>query len=509
VDELREIAGSFGLVLSDEDLSSFRNLIVPTLAALSAVERLVEPAPLAPRYPRLGGYRPGPEENPHNAWAWRAEIKGAPDGPLAGRTVAVKDNVCVAGLPMANGSAALEGYVPEIDATIVTRTLDAGATILGKAACEDMCFDGGSHSPVSGPIENPRYPGRTTGGSSSGSGALVASGAVDLAIGGDQAGSIRIPAAWCGIVGHKPTYGLVPYTGAIPIELTLDHAGPMGRTVRDVALFLEVLAGRDGLDPRQPTEVPTEPYSRLLDGKLDGVRIGVVTEGFDWDGFAHTEVDDAVRDATQRLAKGGAEVTGVSIPLHRQGSNIWMAIGLSGATELMVKGHGMGTNWKGYYVNSAFEALGKGLRTRINDISDTVKMTMLIGEYVNRQYGHRHYGKGQNLAFALREAYDAALADVDVLVMPTVPILPSLIVPPEASREERVVRGLEMLTNTAPFDVTGHPAVSVPCQPDGELPVGLMIIGRHFADATVLRVADAFEQLVGGFGASPMRRGGV
>jgi amidase len=243
---------------------------VPLLESYRLIEQMPEPAPLAPKYVRSGGWRPSPEENPLNAWYWRCEIQGAADGPLAGKTVAIKDNVCVAGIPMMNGSATLEGYVPEVDATIVTRTLDAGGTIVGKAVCEDLCFSGGSFTPYSGPVLNPRDTTRQAGGSSCGSAALVAAGEVDLAIGGDQGGSIRIPACWSGIVGHKPTYGLVPYTGVFPIELTLDHTGPMARSAADVALFLEAIAGRDGLDPRQPTEVPTERYSEALTGTYPG-----------------------------------------------------------------------------------------------------------------------------------------------------------------------------------------------------------------------------------------------
>ncbi|HYH48006.1 MAG TPA: amidase family protein, partial [Acidimicrobiia bacterium] len=227
IGQLQEIAESFGLVFSEDDLASFRELIVPLLATVAAVDQMVEPAPLAPKYPRTSGYRPDPSENPWNAWYWRCEIRGAADGPLAGKRVAIKDNVCVAGVPMMNGSATLEGYVPEFDASIVARTLDAGATIVGKAVCEDLCFSGGSHTAATGAVLNPNAPGRSAGGSSSGSAVLVATGEVDLAIGGDQGGSIRMPAGWTGIVGHKPTYGLVPYTGVFPIELTLDHTGPM------------------------------------------------------------------------------------------------------------------------------------------------------------------------------------------------------------------------------------------------------------------------------------------
>ncbi len=250
LDDLARIAASFSLSLSPQDLESFRGLIVGMLPSYARLDELTEPT-LPVKYPRSPGYRPQPEDNPLGAWYWRTEIIGAPSGPLTGKTVAIKDNVCVAGVPMMNGSSVLEGYVPEIDATVVTRILDAGGTILGKAVCEHLCVSGGSHTSDTGPVRNPYDPTRMTGGSSSGSAALVATGAVDLAIGGDQGGSIRMPSCWCGICGLKPTYGLVPYTGIFPIELTIDHTGPMARTVADVALLLEVIAGPDGLDPRQ------------------------------------------------------------------------------------------------------------------------------------------------------------------------------------------------------------------------------------------------------------------
>ena len=497
--ELADIAASFGLRLSEEDLASFRGLMLPMLESYRALEQMAEPPLLPVKYARSPGWRPTPEENPLNAWYWRCEITGASEGPLAGKTVAIKDNTCVAGVPMMNGSATLEGYVPEVDATVVTRILDAGGTILGKAVCEDLCFSGGSFTSQTGPVLNPRDTARQAGGSSCGSAALVAAGEVDLALGGDQGGSIRIPACWSGIVGHKPTYGLVPYTGIFPIELTLDHTGPMGANVLDVALMLEAIAGRDGLDPRQPADIPIEAYSQALDGNLSGVRVGIVNEGFGWEGLSEPEVDDAVRDAAHRLEKVGATVTDVSVPLHRQGMAIWNAVIIEGATELMVKGNAMGTNWKGFYTTSLLDNYRQGLLTRANDLSETVKLVVLFGEYLHRNYGGRHYAKGQNLAHVLREAYDGALEEVDLLVMPTLPLRPTLIPPLDCSREEYCARALEMIPNTAPFDVTGHPAVSIPCQPAGSLPVGMMVIGRQFADGEVLRAAAAFEEQVGGF----------
>jgi amidase len=493
VGQLGEIAASFGLVLSDEDLASFRGLILPLLASYATVEGMAEPAPLAARYPRSAGYRPDPSANPYNAWYWRCEITGAGDGPLARKRVAVKDSVCVAGVPMMNGSETLRGYVPDVDATVVTRTLDAGATIVGKAVCEDLCFSGGSHTAATGPVLNPRAPGRSAGGSSSGSAALIAAGEVDLALGGDQGGSIRVPAAWTGVVGHKPTYGLVPYTGIFPMEMTLDHTGPMAATVADVARYLEVLAGADGLDPRQPAAVPTEAYGARLDGDLSGLRVGVLAEGFEWPGRSEAAVDEAVRDTARRLEKAGAAVREVSVPMHRQGPAVWTVIAMEGVTDLMVRGNATGTNWKGHYTTSLLEAYAEGRRTRVNELADTVKLAMLVGEHVRRTGGGRHYARGQNVGRALRAAYDDALTEVDVLVLPTVPTLPTPLPAPDAPRKEFVARAYEMVHNTAPFDVSGHPAVSVPCQPAGSLPIGLMIVGRHFADATVLRVAAAVE----------------
>src|SRR5437879_6660860 len=279
--ELHRIAKSYNLDLSRDYLTSFRNLMDGVLASYRRLDQFAEPT-LAVKYPRDAGFRPGAADNRRNAWYWRCSIKGATSGPLAGKKIAIKDNVCVAGIPMMNGSNVLEGYVPDVDATIVTRILDAGGEIVGKAVCEHLCFSGGSHTSDTGPVLNPHDPKRSAGGSSSGSAALVAVGECDMAIGGDQGGSIRIPSSFSGAVGLKPTYGLVPYTGVFPIELTLDHTGPIARTAADCARLLEAIAGPDGLDPRQSGMVRKEPYTQKLPGDARGVRIGIVKEGFGW-----------------------------------------------------------------------------------------------------------------------------------------------------------------------------------------------------------------------------------
>jgi amidase len=493
LEQLSEIAMEYGLDLTEADLDSFQGLVAGALASHARLDELAEPA-LPVRYPRTPGHRPPPEENPLNAWYWRCSIRGAASGPLAGKRVAIKDNVAVAGVPMMNGTSVLEGYVPEGDATIVTRVLDAGGEIVGKAVCEHLCFSGSSFTSDTGPVRNPHDPAFSAGGSSSGSAALVVAGEVDMAIGGDQGGSIRIPACWCGAYGLKPTYGLVPYTGAFPIELTLDHLGPIAATVGDVALLLEAIAGEDGLDPRQ-RGVRLDRYVEALGRGAAGLRIGVVREGFGWEGVSEHDVDEVVRAAADRFTAAGLSVREIDLPWHRDGIHVWNGIATEGAAMLMVRGNGMGTNWKGHYGTSLLDAYARGRLTRADDLSDTVKMVVLAGQYMQDAYHGRYYAKAQNLARSLGGAYDAALADVDLLLMPTLPFKATRLPARGASREERMGLALGMIPNTAPFDVTGHPAINVPCARSEGLPVGLMLVGRHWEDATVLRAAHAFEQL--------------
>jgi amidase len=498
VSELAEIARRYHLALNLDDLVSFQGLIKGSLASYDVVDKLVEPA-LPVTYPRTPGARPTPEENPYGAWYWRTSIKGAPSGRLAGKRVVIKDNTCVAGVPMMNGSRTLEGFVPDEDATVVTRLLEAGAEIVGKSVCEDLCFSGGSHTPATGPVRNPWSPERTAGGSSGGSAALLAAGEVDLALGGDQGGSVRMPSAFCGVVGIKGTFGLVPYTGAFPIELTIDTLGPMATTVADVAAMLQVIAGRDGHDPRQDSSIVVDDYITGLDLGIRGLNVGIVKEGFGWPRLSEPQVDETVLAAAHRLAEAGAKVSEVSVPAHRNGVHVWNVIAIEGATNQMLNLSGYGMNWKGRYSPRLIQAFHAGRLAHANDLSETVKLVALMGQFLIDEYGGRYYAKAQNLSPWLTAAYDAALSKHDVLVMPTLPLRATPIPAPNAPREEYVARALEMIPNTCPLSVTGHPAMTVPAGFADGLPVGLMIIGRRFDEATVLRVGRAFEQIVGGF----------
>lgn len=292
-----------GFHLDEQELAVFGELVAANLDSHRRVAQLYELS-CTPGRRQQGAV---PEHDPLGAWSVRIDLRGRDSGPLAGRTVAVKDNVGISGVPMANGSQALEGHVSARDATVVERLLNSGAQITGKAVCEDLCFSAGSHTARSGPVRNPHDLTRTAGGSSSGSAALVAAGEVDLAIGGDQGGSIRIPASFCGVVGHKPTHGLVPYTGVFPIENTIDHVGPIAGTVADTALLLAAIAGPDGRDPRQKAapRARQDPRSELDRGPR-GLRVGLLEEGFARpDGTSDPEVDARVRAAAHALAGEG------------------------------------------------------------------------------------------------------------------------------------------------------------------------------------------------------------
>ena len=491
-DQLRDVAESLGMSLSDDDVTSYLGLMQSSIDAYRVVDELPDYVPEV-KYPREPGGEPSAADNPLNAWYVKTEIHGAEDGPLSGMTVAIKDNVCVAGVAMMNGTSVLEGYVPDVDATVVTRLLDAGATILGKAHCEAYCFSGGSHTGSKGPVHNPHREGYSAGGSSSGSAALLAAGEVDLAIGGDQGGSIRMPASYCGVVGMKPTWGLVPYTGIMPIELTIDHTGPMTRTVADNARMLEAIAGPDGLDPRQMDVPPSiGGYVDALDRGVEGLRIGVVTEGFGHDN-SEPDVDAKVRAGAERLRELGAIVEEVSVPMHALGPAIWLPVASEGATQQMMKDNGYGFNWKGLYVTSLIDAQ-RAWRERADELSDTLKVTMLVGEWFIQQGGGRHYGKAQNLVRQLRAAYDDALQRFDLLLMPTLPLKATPLPPADAPRELYVQRAFEMLANTCPMDVTGHPALQVPCGLGDGLPIGMMLIGKHFDETTLYRAGAAFER---------------
>jgi amidase len=488
--QMRTIVEDFGMHMSDERITEFMELMEGNFQSYDIIDSLPDFLPPVD-YPRTAGYRPGPDDNPLNAWYVKAEVKGAPRGPLSGKTVALKDNVCLAGVPMMNGASTLKGYVPDVDATIVTRLLDGGATIMGKVHCEYFCLSGGSHTNATGPVHNPHKRGHTAGGSSSGSGAVVGGGEIDMAIGGDQGGSIRMPASFCGCYGMKPTHGLVPYSGVMPIENTIDHTGPMTQNVHDNALMLEVIAGSDGLDPRQYAP-QVDNYTAAVNRGVGGLRIGIVKEGF---GREESEpaVDAANLAAAEKFRQMGATVDEVSIPMHNIGTAIWTPIALEGLTNQMMNGNGMGTGWEGLYVTSLLD-YHANWRQRSDELSDSLKISMLVGQYFLKHHRGHYYAKAQNLSRQLRQTYDQMLGAYDLLLMPTTPMVAPAIPGPTAPLSEYLQRAFEMLNNTAPFDTTGHPAMAIPVGMSNGLPISMQLVGKHYAESTIYQAAGAFER---------------
>jgi len=418
---------------------------------------------------------------------------GEKRGALAGLPIVVKDNINTADMPTSGGTPALQNARPTKNAPSLQKLLDAGAIVIGKTNMHELAFGitCTNLSSFAGPVKNPYDTTRIPGGSSGGSAALVAAGEVPMALGGDQGGSIRTPSSWCGIYGLKPTWGLVPTTGSMPISYSVDHCGPMGASVEDVARLLAVIAGHDGWDTRT-ISARTGEYMAALGKPAKGLRIGILREG-----FGHPESDPAVdakvRATIEALAKNGVEAAEISLPWHLDGPHVWSGIILEGAAEMMLKGYGVGNNIHGYYPLSMQEAFARGMGTRINDVSPTVKLVLMLGQYMHRNYHGRYHSKAQNLRVLLRRAYDEALEKFDVLAMPTIPFTATPIPPADAPLGTAIDVALNMQANTCSFDVSGHPAFTVPCGRVNGLPVGLMLVGRHFEETTLMRLASAIE----------------
>ncbi len=495
---LIQAARNLGFHLGVDEAEIYQSAIDSLTEAMHAFDPCDEDRPPLRHSMRNAGYRPDVGDDPDRCFITRCEVQGAKTGPLQGKRIGLKDNVSLAGVPMTLGSAFMDGYVPDIDATVVTRLLDAGATIVGKLNMDDFSRAGLGMGTGLGTYGRPRNPHASeylTGGSSSGSAVAVSTGAVDLAIGGDQGGSIRIPAAWCGVVGLKPTFGLVPHTGVVGIEPSVDYVGPMGRNVADVALMLDCIAGYDGYDPRQTHMPGVRSYAEELDTGVHGIKIGVLAEGFD-DVEAEPDVEQAVRAAIEVLRSAGADVRTVSIPEHLPCGKLYGPLSFLGQA-MVVSTYG-GVMVQGFYDTHFAEVFGANLQTRADLLPPAVKLSLLVRE----QLGPRamaYYGRIHNIRRSYRRAYDQTFESVDCLIMPTVLAKAQRHIEPrdhlDAVARTLLRPSLKILTrNTAPFNITGHPALSVPCAMSRGLPVGLMLVGPHFADGLLLRIARAFEQ---------------
>jgi amidase len=363
------------------------------------------------------------EENEYGAWAWKCDISdpnSKPDSLLHGKTVALKDCIAVEGVPMLLGTNFFTDYTPGTDATIVTRMLKHGATIAGKSVCENLCHSATSHTAATGVVQNPYAKGYASGGSSSGSAVLVSigpdNGGVDYAIGADQGGSIRVPAAWCGIVGLKPTFGLVPWTGAGSNEPTNDHMGPMTRDVLSNAKLLKAIAGTDWVDDRSygapiPEKIPS--YHELLQAQKDpkdlsGLRIGILTESLRTPAL-DPRVKETFLAAAEKFKALGAVVEEVSVPTHSTAGAVWTGISKLGG--YVNKTLALGGR-RGYQLNDLNAKLWPLTQEKWNNAIPSTKNIFLNGTYAqDMQKFPGLYGKATNLSIKARHGYDAVLGD--------------------------------------------------------------------------------------------------
>ena len=496
-DEIRELAAAEYMNLNAREIEDLEVVIDHYLKFMDRLDDLPRPE-LEVRYTeRDKGRRLTPEEDPHNVFIRKCLVKGATDGKLAGKTVGLKDNICVAHVPMTNGSNLIPNYVPDIDATVVERLLDEGATIVGKLNMDDFAFYGTSETSHFGCVRNPSNLEFSAGGSSGGSGAAVALGAVDIALAVDNGGSGRIPASWCGVACIKATHGLVPTFGVTYLDHITDYVCPTAKTVADVALTLEVIAGHDPKDAqwvRGPIKV--DKYTEALRADIVGLKVGIVTESLLPDAL-EDDVGESFWAAIETLRAAGASCEEVSFPLWSEATAIWngfAAHSVSAMVESDLEGFG-----RGGFCNLGWqEAFGNARRTGSDGLPPVLKVLMIVGKYLRREYKSTYFSKAINLRYGMKLELDALLAEADVLVTPTMPMkAPRLVDHPMGIREV-VERAEYMGLNTYPTNVTGHPSLTVPCGiGENDLPIGLQLVGKHFDESLLFRVGHTFESAHG------------
>ncbi len=413
------------------------------------------------------------------------------DGPLAGATVAVKDNISTAGVRTTCGSAMLADYVPPYSATVVERLTEAGATIVGKTNMDEFGMGTTTETSAFGPTRNPADPERVPGGSSGGSAAAVAAGEADIALGSDTGGSVRCPAAFCGVVGIKPTYGLVSRYGLVAYANSLEQIGPIAGTVEEAAAALDAIAGPDPHDgtTRDLADVeganPDASYAAAADGDVDGLTIGVPTELFDG---ADERVVETVEAAIAELETQGAETTEISLPSVEHAVQAYYVIAMAEASSNLARFDGVRYGSRAESDGNWNESFAE---TREAGFGAEVKRRVLLGTYaLSAGYHDKYYQKAQDARAWVREDFEDAFADVDVIASPTMPVLPFEL----GEGLDDPLRMYLADANTTPANLANLPAISVPAGEAEGLPVGLQLVGPKFDEETVIRAASAAER---------------
>jgi aspartyl-tRNA(Asn)/glutamyl-tRNA(Gln) amidotransferase subunit A len=410
---------------------------------------------------------------------------GEDPGPLAGVPIALKDNLCTTGVPTTCSSKILEGWTPPYDATVVQRLFAAGAISVGKTNLDEFAMGSSTENSAFGPTRNPHDPSRVPGGSSGGSAAAVAAGFAPLALGSDTGGSIRQPAAFCGIVGAKPTYGTVSRYGLVAFASSLDQIGPFAADVTDAALLLELISGHD---PKDSTSIPDGPLSLVdtIDEGVAGLRVGVIKELFEADGI-DADVAARTRAALDALAAAGAEIEEVSVPAVIYGLSSYYLIAPAEASSNLARYDGVryGLRVDAPTTNEMYEL------TRTEGFGAEVKRRIMLGTYaLSAGYYDAFYGKAQKVRTLITRDFAAAYERCDVLLSPTAPTTAFAF----GSKEDPLAMYLNDIC-TIPSNLAGHPAVSVPFGTgDDGMPIGVQVLAPALGEPVMFRVAKALEE---------------
>ena len=429
----------------------------------------------------------------------RRRAEGNTLGPLAGVPIALKDNLCVRGMRTTASSKILDQFVPPYDATVVRRIEAADGVIVGKTNCDEFAMGSSNENSAYGPVRNPWATDRTPGGSSGGSAASVASRCVPLALGSDTGGSIRQPAAFCGVVGLKPTYGRVSRYGLLAFASSLDQIGPICRTAADAALALTVLAGFDPADATSSRQ-PVPDFAAALTGDIKGIRVGVPRA------FVADGVDAGVRaafdSALDTLQRSGAILVDIDLPHAKYAIPAYYLVATAEASSNLARYDGVKYGYRSATTkDQGLKAMYS--RTRDEGFGAEVKRRIMLGTYVlSAGYYDAFYLKALQVRTLLRRDYEQAFERVDMVAMPTSPIPPFRL--GEKTDDPLQMYLADVFTVSA--NLAGLPAISIPCgfveQPE-RLPVGLQLTGRLFDETTLLRVADAYERMTEWSQASP------
>src|SRR5215468_7874621 len=415
----------------------------------------------------------------------RMAAEGQPLPPLGGVPVAIKDVMCMRGVRTTAGSKILGNFVPAYDSTAVARLEAAGAVVLGKLNCDEFAMGSSNENSAYHPVRNPRDTSRVPGGSSGGSAAAVAADMAVVTLGSDTGGSIRQPASFCGVVGLKPTYGRVSRYGLIAFASSLDHIGPLAKTVKDAALVLRTIAGRDPMDSTS-AELPVPDYVAELEKPIIGLKIGVAKEYFG-EGL-EAETRKTIEAAIQKLASLGCEIVEVSLPHTKYAIPAYYLVATAEASSNLARFDGVRYAFRAKGVRSLSDMYR---RTRDQGFGAEVKRRIMLGTYaLSAGYYDAYYLKAQRVRTLLTRDFEEAFKKVDVIVGPTCPT-------PAFKLGEKVDDPLAMYLAdiyTVTANLAGIPGISIPVSANQDnLPIGMQIFGKHFAESTILRVANAYE----------------